>query len=96
MLAGLLDCQEFIRSNPKQAATIVSEGMAARGLQVPASAFEVVIRDRLKWTPDLADVEHSLTTISAVAQQLGAIKQAPVFKLRQDVLDEAKALRRKA
>jgi NitT/TauT family transport system substrate-binding protein len=93
MLAGLLDCQEFIRTKPKEAATIVSEGMAARGLQVPASAFEVVIRDRLKWTPDLADVEPSLKTISEVAQKLGAIKQAPVLKPRQDVLDEAKQLR---
>lgn len=94
MLAGLLDCQDFIRNNPKQAADIISQGMAARGIQVPAAAFEVVIKDRLKWTPDLTEIQDSLKKISDVALQLGLIERAPVFKLRQDLLDEAKQLRR--
>lgn len=94
MLAGALDCQDFIRSNPSQAAAIISEGMAARGLAVPAAAFEVVIKDRLKWDPDIKNVEDSLRKVGEVTLKLGRIPRAPRFNFRQDVLDAAKALRR--
>jgi NitT/TauT family transport system substrate-binding protein len=94
MLAGALDCQDFIRTNPAQAAAIISEGMAARGLAVPPAAFEVVIKERLKWDPDIKNVESSLKKVGEVALKLGRIPRAPVFNFRQDVLDAAKALRR--
>jgi ABC-type nitrate/sulfonate/bicarbonate transport system substrate-binding protein len=94
LIAGALDCQEFIRNNPKEAATIISEGMAARGLAVPPAAFEVVIKERLKWEPDFKNVEDSLVKVGQVALKLGRIPQAPKFNLRQDLLDAAKALRK--
>ena len=96
MLAGVLDCQDFIRQRPQEAAAIISQGMAARGLEVPEAAFEVVVKDRLKWTPDLANVQDSLTKIGDIALKLGMIKQAPVFSMHQDVLDEAKQLQKKS
>ncbi|MGE3145997.1 MAG: ABC transporter substrate-binding protein [Pseudorhodoplanes sp.] len=94
MLAGALDCQDFIRTKPAEAAKIISEGMAARGLNVPPAAFEVVIKERLKWDPDIKNVESSLKKVGEVALKLGRIPRAPVFSFRQDVLDAAKTLRR--
>jgi ABC-type nitrate/sulfonate/bicarbonate transport system substrate-binding protein len=94
LLAGALDCQDFIRNNPKEAAIIISEGMSARGLTVPPAAFEVVIKQRLQWEPDFKNVEDSLNKVGEVALKLGRIPQAPKFNLRQDVLDAAKAIRR--
>ena len=95
LVAGALDCQDFIRNNPKEAAVIISEGMATRGLAVPPAAFEVVIKERLKWEPDFKNVEPSLVKVGQVALKLGRIPQAPKFNFREDLLDAAKTLRKK-
>lgn len=94
LVAGALDCQDLIRAEPAQAAKIISEGMATRGLNVPAEAFEVVIKDRLKWNPDVKNVEDSLTKVGEVALKLGRIPQAPKFNFRPDILEAARALRK--
>jgi ABC-type nitrate/sulfonate/bicarbonate transport system substrate-binding protein len=94
LVAGALDCQDFIRTKPTEAAKIVSEGMSARGLAVPAEAFEVVIKERLKWEPDIKNVEESLTKVGEVALKLGRIPRAPKFNYRPDILEAAKALRK--
>jgi sulfonate transport system substrate-binding protein len=94
LVAGALDCQEFIRTHPTEAAKIVSEGMGARGLAVPAEAFEVVIKERLKWEPDIKNVEASLTKVGEVALKLGRIPRAPEFNYRPDILEAAKELRK--
>lgn len=94
LVAGALDCQDFVRSNPKEAAKVISEGMAARGLAVPPEAFEVVIKDRLKWDPDTKNVEASLTKVGEIALKLGRIPRAPQFNFRPDILEAARALRK--
>jgi ABC-type nitrate/sulfonate/bicarbonate transport system substrate-binding protein len=94
LVAGALDCQDFIRNNPAEAAKVISEGMGARGLAVPPAAFEVVINERLKWDPEIKNVEASLTKVGEVALNLGRIPRAPKFNFRPDILDAAKALRR--
>ena len=94
LVAGALDCQDYIRTNPAEAAKIVSAGMAKGGLSVPPQAFEVVIRKRLTWEPELSNVEPSLNKIGALALKLGSIPRAPKFNFRNDILDAAKTLRK--
>ncbi len=94
MVAGLLDCQAFIRNHPTEAAKMVTAELAKTGLDVPWQAFETVIKERYKLQPEFTPVVREyLNKQAGIALSMGRIKQAPKFTVLTDILDEAKRIR---
>lgn len=92
-IAGLLDCQEYIRKNPTEAAKLSSKEMAKSGVVVPWQAFDTLLRERAILYSDFDVMERNLKKLAQVLLKMGRIKREPVFTFRRDLLREAEKLR---
>jgi NitT/TauT family transport system substrate-binding protein len=94
LVAGAMDCQDFIRRHPDQTAQVVSAQLQAQGVDVPWQAFVEAISKRLIWQPDFSPkVRMSLDELGRVALKLGKIKRLPQYSYAVDIINEAKQLR---
>lgn len=93
LIAGMLDCQEWMRKNPTESAKVTSTELAKSGVDVPWQAFDTMLRERTILYSDFDVVERNLNKLAKVALKIGRIKSEPVFTFRRDLLKEAQKLR---